>query len=156
MNKVDLTQCFVLAVHAVPAILYHSLAIQTLQALRLTHMMNGILKFPILVPCWMRLWPSCRNQWTMITMCPTTQCTTCWCPQNSLESTNESSPFRETVEVCSEPQAERELLLDPDGMPRDQCKEQVYTKYIPTLFLSYDNLIPAILLVVYSDSILGI
>ena len=28
-------------------------------------------------------------------------------------------PFRDTVEVCSELQAERERLLDPDGTPRD-------------------------------------
>ena len=64
--------------------------------------------------------------------------------RNSLDSTNESFPFRETVEVCSESQAERERLLDLDRMPRDRCKEQVYTKYIPTLFLSYDDLIPVI------------
>ena len=66
------------------------------------------------------------------TICPTTQCTTCWCPRNSLDSTNESFPFRGTLEVCSELQAEGERLLDPDGTPRDRCKEQVYTKYIPT------------------------
>ena len=34
-------------------------------------------------------------------------------------------PFRDTVEVCSELQAERERLLDPDGTPRDRCKEKV-------------------------------
>ena len=78
------------------------------------------------------------------TMYPTTQCTTCWCPRNSLDSTNESFPFRDTVEVCSELQAERERLLDPDGTPRDRCKEQVYTIYKPTIFLAYDDIIPAI------------
>ena len=37
-------------------------------------------------------------------------------------------------------------VIDPDGTPpsRDQCKEQVNTKYIPTLFLSYNDLIPDI------------
>ena len=53
-------------------------------------------------------------------------------------------PFRDTVEVCSELQAERERLLDPDGTPRDRCKERVYIKYVPTLFLSYDDFMPSI------------
>ena len=53
------------------------------------------------------------------TMCPTTQCTTCWCPRDSLVSTKDTFPFRDTVEVCSELEAERERLLDPDGTPRD-------------------------------------
>ena len=78
------------------------------------------------------------------TMCPTTQCTTCWCPRDLLDSTKDTFPFRDTVEVCSELQAERERLLDPDGTPRDRCKEKVYIKYIPTLFLSYDDFIPSI------------
>ncbi len=34
-------------------------------------------------------------------------------------------PFRDTFEVCSELQAERERLLDPDGTPRDRCKDKV-------------------------------
>ena len=59
------------------------------------------------------------------TMCPTTQCTTCWCPQGLLDLTKDTFPFRDTVEVCSELQAERERLLDPDGTPRDRCKEKV-------------------------------
>ena len=77
------------------------------------------------------------------TMCPTTQCTTCWCPRDLFDSTKDTFPFRDTVEVSSELQAEREQLLDPDGTPRDRCKERVYTQYIPTLFLSYDDFIPS-------------
>ncbi len=61
-----------------------------------------------------------------------------------LVSTKDTFPFCDTVEVCSELQAERELLLDPDGTPSDQCKERVYIKYILTLFLSYDNFVPFI------------
>ena len=53
------------------------------------------------------------------TMCPTTQCTTCWCPLDLLDSTKDTFPFCDTVEVCSELQAERERLLDPDGTPCD-------------------------------------
>ena len=100
------------------------------------------------------------------TMCPTTQCTTCWCPLDLLDSTKDTFPFRDTVEVCSELQAERERLLDPDGTPRDGCKEKVYIKYILTLFLSYDDFIPSIYrlyschmttsLHLYTDSILVI
>jgi hypothetical protein len=67
------------------------------------------------------------------TMCPTTQCTTCWCPQHSLDSTQEVFDFRDTGAVCAELQVERELLLKRDGTPQDRCKEQV----IIYIFLSY-------------------
>ena len=53
------------------------------------------------------------------TMCPTTQCTTCWFPLHSLDSTLEVFDFRDTVAVCAELQAERERLLKHDGTPRD-------------------------------------
>ena len=66
------------------------------------------------------------------------------CPRDLLDSTKDTFPFRDTVEVCSELQAERERQLDPDGTPRDGCKEKVYIKYILTLFLSYDDFIPSI------------
>ena len=82
------------------------------------------------------------NEVSAATICPAILCTTCWCPRDSLDSTDEIFPFRdavEPVEVCCELQAERERLLNPDETPRDQCKEQVYNKKIPTLFLSYDD-----------------
>ena len=69
------------------------------------------------------------------TMCPTTQCTTCWCPRDLLDLTKDTFPFRDTVEVCSELQVERELLLDPNGTPRDGCKEKVYIKYTDSILV---------------------
>ena len=59
------------------------------------------------------------------TMCLTTQCTTCWGPLHSLDSTQEVFDFRDTGAVCAELQAERERLLKRDVTSQDQCKEQV-------------------------------
>ena len=59
-------QIYFVPANTVPAILYHSLSLQILQARRLTHMMRGILKVQILVPCWMSLWPRFCNRSTMI------------------------------------------------------------------------------------------
>ena len=116
--------------HIVLAILYHSQALQTLQTWRLTHMMKGILKVQILIPC----------------------CVSCVPLHTALHAGAPEIYWirRKTLSLfviqlrCSELQAERERLLDPDGTPRDGCKEGVYIKCIPTLFLSYDDFIPSI------------
>lgn len=59
------------------------------------------------------------------TMCPTTQCTTCWCPKDQLQATDKVFSFRDTQEICSELKTERARLLNPDGTARDRCKDKV-------------------------------
>ena len=78
------------------------------------------------------------------TMCPTTQCTTCWCPRDQLQDTDEVFEFRDTREICSELETERAQLLNKDGTPRDKCKEKVssdiylyYTLHICCIYHIY-------------------
>ncbi len=59
------------------------------------------------------------------TMCPTTQCTSCWCPKQHLSDPDVVFPFRDTQEVGERVAREREILLQRDGQPRDRCKEKV-------------------------------
>ena len=59
------------------------------------------------------------------TMCPTTQCTTCWCPRDQLQDTDQVFGFRDTQEIRAELETERVQLLNQDGTPRDRCKERV-------------------------------
>ena len=82
------------------------------------------------------------------TMCPTTQCTTCWCPRDQLQDTDEVFEFRDTREICSELETERAQLLNKDGTPRDKCKERVsrlvYTYIIHRICIVYTIYIPYI------------
>jgi len=59
------------------------------------------------------------------TLCPTTQCTTCWCPKSQLSDPDLVFPFRDTEDVRERVAAERKNLLHRDGRPRDRCKERV-------------------------------
>ena len=59
------------------------------------------------------------------TLCPTTQCTTCWCPKGQLSDPDVVFPFRDTTDVRERLAAERKKLLHSDGRPRDRCKERV-------------------------------
>ena len=58
-------------------------------------------------------------------MCPTSR------PRESLQLTEEVFSFRDAGEICAELQAERTWLLNLDGTPQEQCKEKVYTNFIP-------------------------
>ena len=60
------------------------------------------------------------------TLCPTTQCTTRWCPKNQLSDPDLVFPFRDTKDVRERVAAERKNLLHRDGRPRDRCKERVF------------------------------
>jgi hypothetical protein len=83
------------------------------------------------------------------TMCPTTQCTTCWCPKAQLSDTDVVFPFRNTSDVGSKVAEQRKTLLHKDGKPRDRCKDKVcnimnilvvyhvYTCHIPMLIPNY-------------------
>ena len=75
------------------------------------------------------------------TMCPTTQCTTCWCPRDQLQDTDQVFEFRDTQEICTELETERVQLLKEDGTPRDRCKERVssviYLYYTLHMFCIY-------------------
>jgi hypothetical protein len=57
-------------------------------------------------------------------MCPTTQCTSCWCPKDQLQDTVQVFPFKDTQEIRSELETERELLLNQDGTARERCKDR--------------------------------
>ena len=59
------------------------------------------------------------------TMCPTTQCTTCWCPKGELSDPDVIYLFRNTDEVRDDLAKECKRLLHSDGQPRDRCKEKV-------------------------------
>ncbi len=59
------------------------------------------------------------------TMCPTTQCTSCWCPRDLLHDTDQVFPFRGTQSIRAELETEREQLLNQDGTPRERCRERV-------------------------------
>ena len=75
------------------------------------------------------------------TMCPTTQCTTCWCPKAGLSDPDAVFPFRNTEEVREKIAEERRRLLHKDGTPRDRCKTEVcyiIYRYIPCFKMVYD------------------
>ena len=75
------------------------------------------------------------------TMCPTTQCTTCWCPKARLSDPDAVFPFRNTEEVREKIAEERRRLLHKDGTPRDRCKTEVcyiIYRYIPCFKMVYD------------------
>jgi hypothetical protein len=59
------------------------------------------------------------------TMCPTTQCTTCWCPKAQLSDPDAVFPFRNTEEVREKVAQKHRRLLHRDGTPRDRCKAVV-------------------------------
>ncbi len=60
-----------------------------------------------------------------ITMCPTTQCASCWCPRDQLHDTDQVFPFRDTQKIRAELQTERARLLNQDGTARERCKDRV-------------------------------
>ncbi len=85
-------------------------------------------------------------------MCPTTQCTTCWCPRDQLQDTDQVFQFRDTQEVRTELEIERVQLLKKDGTPRDRCKERVssviylyYTLNISCIYYTYTMNIPKLI-----------
>ena len=84
------------------------------------------------------------------TMCPTTRCTSCWCPKLQMSDTDIVFPYRDTDEVRDKVAAERKRLLHRDGRPRDGCKQKVilllYVCHTPVVFLSYSCRISVILL----------
>ena len=59
------------------------------------------------------------------TMCPTTQCASCWCPREQLQDSDHVFPFRDTQEIRAELATERARLLNQDGTARDRCKDRV-------------------------------
>jgi hypothetical protein len=59
------------------------------------------------------------------TMCPTTQCTSFWCPKQQLSDPDVVFLYRDTQDVRERVAQEREILLQRDGQPRDRCKERV-------------------------------
>ena len=63
------------------------------------------------------------------TMCPTTRCTTCWCPKDQMSDTDVVFPYRNTEDVRSKVAQERKRLLHRDGRPRDGCKQKVWKAY---------------------------
>ncbi len=58
------------------------------------------------------------------TMCPTTQCTTCWCPRDQLQDTDQVFEFRDIQEIHTELETEQAELLKEDGTPHDRGKER--------------------------------
>jgi hypothetical protein len=56
---------------------------------------------------------------TYVCMCHTTQCTTCWCPRNQLQDTDQVFPLGDTQEIRAELETERAQLLKQDGTARD-------------------------------------
>ena len=59
------------------------------------------------------------------TMCPTTQCASCWCPREQLHDSDHVFPFRDTQEIRAELETEQAQLLNQDGTARDRCKDRV-------------------------------
>ncbi len=59
------------------------------------------------------------------TMCPTTQCASCWCPRDQLQDTDQVFPFKDRLEIRAELETERAQLLNQDGMARERCKDRV-------------------------------
>ena len=59
------------------------------------------------------------------TMCPTTQCASCWCPREQLQDSDHVFPFRDTQEIRAELETELARLLNQDGTARDRCKDRV-------------------------------
>ncbi len=75
------------------------------------------------------------------TMCPTTQCTTCWCPKARLSDPDAVFPFRNTEEVREKVAEGCKQLLHRDGTPCDRCKSEVsyiIAGYIPCFKMVYD------------------
>jgi hypothetical protein len=66
-----------------------------------------------------------KDEVSNATMCPTTQCTTCWCPKARLSDPDVVYPFRDTQDIRERVAEERKKLLHRDGQPRDRCKEKV-------------------------------
>ncbi len=60
-------------------------------------------------------------------MCPTTQCTTCWCPKEHLSDLNVVHPFRDTADIRERVAEESKKLIQRNGRPRDRCREKVST-----------------------------
>ena len=55
------------------------------------------------------------------TMCSTTQCTSCWCPRDQLQDTDQVFPFRDTQKIRAELETVRVRLLNQDGTARERC-----------------------------------
>ncbi len=63
------------------------------------------------------------------TMCPTTQCASCWCPRDQLQDTESITdqvfPFKDTQEIRAELETELARLLNQDGTARERYKDRV-------------------------------
>jgi hypothetical protein len=72
------------------------------------------------------------------TMCPTTRCTSCWCPKEQMSDTKSVFEYRDTAEVRDKVAEERKRLLHRDGRPRDGNKQKVILLlYVSVILLSY-------------------
>jgi hypothetical protein len=72
------------------------------------------------------------------TMCPTTRCTSCWCPKQQMSDTDSVFAYRDTAEVHDKVAEERKRLLHRDGRPRDGNKQKVILLlYVSVILLSY-------------------
>ncbi len=83
------------------------------------------------------------------TMCPTMQCTSCWCPREQLQDSDHVFPFRDTQAI----HAELETLLNQDGTARDRCKDRarfwwhilclyfIYAWHIPCIYYVYQRIL---------------
>jgi hypothetical protein len=72
------------------------------------------------------------------TMCPTTRCTSCWCPKQQMSDTDSVFAYRDTAEVHDKVAEERKRLLHRDGRPLDGNKQKVILLlYVSVILLSY-------------------
>ncbi len=60
-------------------------------------------------------WTGMGDEVSNTTMCPTTRCTTCWCPKAQLSDPDAVFPFRNTEEVRDKIAEEHRRLLHWDG-----------------------------------------
>jgi hypothetical protein len=90
-------------------------------------------------------WMGMRFQARQCVHCPTTQCTTCWCPKARLSDPDAVFPFRNTEEVREKVAAERRRLLHRDGTPGDCCKAEVcYILCKNVIYYNYIRHIPGL------------
>jgi len=64
------------------------------------------------------------------TLCDVTQCPTCTCPHDYLDSTEDSYPLRDSVTVQESVKKAQETLLDEHKQVKDRHKKEV-TNHIP-------------------------
>jgi hypothetical protein len=78
-----------------------------------------------------------RDEVSNATMCPTPQCTTCWCPKEHLSDPNVVYPFRETADIRERvaDSDERKKLLHRDGRLRYRCNRRCYPWGISVIWM---------------------